>query len=277
MSRQKKSKVIIVTGASSGMGKQTATTLIEQGHSVYGLARRVEKMQELVKKGGQALEVDVTKPTEIKQAIDYIVQKEGRVDILINNAGYAVYGAVEDVSLDDAKRQFEVNLFGLAEITKQVLPFMRKQKSGKIINISSMGGKMYTPLGAWYHASKHALEGWSDCLRLELKQFGIDVVIIEPGIISTEFSEVMSDPMVERAKGGPYREITQNLAKATAKNYSKENSSPASIVSELIAKIVMSTNPKTRYAVGKFAKPMIFIRKFFGDMIFDKIIMGMTK
>ena len=259
------------------MGKQTATTLIEQGHSVYGLARRVEKMQELVKKGGQALEVDVTKPTEIKQAIDYIVQKEGRVDILINNAGYAVYGAVEDVSLDDAKRQFEVNLFGLAEITKQVLPFMRKQKSGKIINISSMGGKMYTPLGAWYHASKHALEGWSDCLRLELKQFGIDVVIIEPGIISTEFSEVMSDPMVERAKGGPYREITQNLAKATAKNYSKENSSPASIVSELIAKIVMSTNPKTRYAVGKFAKPMIFIRKFFGDMIFDKIIMGMTK
>jgi short-subunit dehydrogenase len=219
----------------------------------------------------------VTKPAEIKQAVDMIVKKEKRIDILINNAGYAVYGAVEDVSLEGAKRQFEVNLFGLAEITKQVLPTMRKQKSGQIINISSMGGKMYTPLGAWYHASKHALEGWSDCLRLELKQFGINVVIIEPGIISTEFSEVMSDPMLERAKDGPYEEISQNLAKATGKNYSKENSSPASVVANLLAKIVVSSKPKTRYAVGKYAKPMIFIRKYFGDNIFDKIVMSMAK
>ena len=182
-----KPQVILITGASSGMGKDAAMHLINQGHIVYGAARRVSNMADIVEKGGHALELDVTNPEQVKSVADKIIEEQGRIDVLVNNAGYAVYGAVEDVSAEDAKRQFDVNLFGLAEMTKAVLPYMRKSKSGKIINISSMGGKMYTPLGAWYHATKHALEGWSDCLRLELKQFGIDVVVIEPGGIATEF------------------------------------------------------------------------------------------
>ncbi|MEO0333342.1 MAG: oxidoreductase [Bacteroidota bacterium] len=180
-------KVILVTGASSGIGKATALQLLSAGHTVYGLARRVENMQDLVKAGGKALPMDVTQHAQVKAVIQDIIQKEKRIDVLINNAGYAVYGAIEDVSYEDAKRQFEVNLFGLAEVTKAVLPAMRNQKSGTIINVSSVGGKIFTPLGAWYHATKHALEGWSDCLRLELRSFGIDVVVIQPGAIKTEF------------------------------------------------------------------------------------------
>ena len=135
--------------------------------------------------------MDVTDHKQVQDVINKIIKDEGRIDVLVNNAGYAIWGAVEDVSYEDAKRQFEVNLFGLAEVTKAVLPIMRVKKRGKIINITSIGGKIYSPLGAWYHATKHALEGWSDCLRLEVEEFGIDVVIIEPGAIRTEFGEVL--------------------------------------------------------------------------------------
>ena len=169
-------KVIIVTGASSGIGKATALQLIKERHIVYGAARRVEKMQDLVSDGGKFIAMDVTNHNQVHSQIGKIIADEGKIDVLINNAGYAVYGPVEEINYEQAKRQFDVNLFGLAEVTKAVLPTMREHKSGTIINISSVGGKIYTPLGAWYHATKHALEGWSDCLRLELKQFGIDVV-----------------------------------------------------------------------------------------------------
>ena len=207
-------KVVLITGASSGMGKETALKLIGEGHTVYGAARRIEKMNDLIEKGGHALKLDVTDHESIKAAVSQLLSEQNRIDVLVNNAGYAIYGAVEDTTIEDARRQFEVNLFGLAEITKQILPTMRKQRSGKIVNITSKGGKMYTPLGAWYHATKHALEGWSDCLRLELKQFGIDVVIIEPGIIQTEFGNVMLDPMLERSGDGPYAQFTQKVADA---------------------------------------------------------------
>ncbi|MFO0398801.1 MAG: oxidoreductase, partial [Sphingobacteriia bacterium] len=178
-----KKQIVFITGASSGIGKETALKLLQEGHTVYGAARRIDKMQALTDAGGYALQMDILQAQQVQAAVDKIIEAEGRIDVLINNAGYAVFGAVEDVSAEDTRRQFDVNLFGLAEVTKQVLPHMRRQKSGRILNISSMGGKLYSPLGAWYHATKHALEGWSDCLRLETKQFGIDVVIIEPGII----------------------------------------------------------------------------------------------
>ena len=137
---------------------------------------------------------------------------------------------------------------------------MRKQQSGKIINITSMGGKIYTPLGAWYHATKHALEGWSDCLRIEVKQFGIDVVIIEPGIIATEFGEVMFQPMLDRSGKGPYRKMAESVASATKGSYEKGGSSPASVIANLISKAINSKKPKTRYVAGKLAKPLMFRR-----------------
>ena len=193
-------KVILITGASSGMGKVTAETLIAAGHAVYGAARRVEKMQSLVDTGGHAIGMDITDEAQVQAAVDRVLSEQGHIDVLVNNAGYAVYGAVEQVSIEDARRQFEVNLFGLASLTQKILPHMRERGSGHIINVSSIGGKVYTPLGAWYHATKHALEGWSDSLRVETAGFGIKVSIIEPGAIQTEFSDVMTDPMLELVK-----------------------------------------------------------------------------
>lgn len=270
-------KIILITGASSGLGKDFALQLLKEGHIVYGAARRIDKMNDIESAGGKAIEMDVTNEEQIKAAVKTIINEQGKIDVLINNAGYAVYGAVETVSTEDAKRQFDVNIFGLANITKEVLPHMRKQNSGKIINISSMGGKMYTPMGAWYHATKHALEGWSDCLRLELQPFNIDVVIIEPGGIKTEFGDVLYDPMVSRSKGTPYESMANILAKTTKEMYDKGKVSPPSVITNLIIKAINSKKPKTRYVAGKFAKPMMFIRKYFGDRVFDKIIMSQVK
>ncbi|HPN68067.1 MAG TPA: SDR family NAD(P)-dependent oxidoreductase [Saprospiraceae bacterium] len=163
------SKVILITGASSGMGKDAAIRLIKEGHKVYAAARRIEKMQDLEQLGGFPIQMDVSNDEDVQNVVNQIIAKEGRIDILWNNAGYGLYGSVEDISMEEAKRQFDVNLFGMANLTQKVIPHMRSAKSGKIINTSSMGGKMYTLLGAWYHATKHAMEGWSDCLRLELK------------------------------------------------------------------------------------------------------------
>lgn len=181
-------KVILVTGASSGIGKITSLHLLERGHIVYGAARRVDRMQDIVAKGGHAIPLDVTDGNSCVEAVKRIVKEQGKVDVLVNNAGFALYGPVEEVSLEDAKRQFDVNLFGLARITKEVIPKMR-ESGGTIINVSSMGGRIYAPFGSWYHATKYALEGWSDCLRLELAPFGIKVAIVEPGGFKTEVSE----------------------------------------------------------------------------------------
>ena len=270
-------KVVLITGASSGMGKDAALQLIQEGNIVYGAARRVNKMKSLVEAGGYALEMDVTQEEQIVAGVKKIMEEQGRIDVLVNNAGYAVYGAVEDISMEDARRQFDVNIFGLARLTKEVLPHMRKQKAGKIINISSMGGKVYTPLGAWYHATKHALEGWSDCLRLELKPFNIEVVIIEPGIIATEFGDVMLQPMLDRSAGGPYDQMTQAVAKATRNSYEPGGNSPTSVISDLISKAVKSAKPRTRYVAGKWAKPIIFLRGWLSDRMFDSVIMSQVK
>jgi short-subunit dehydrogenase len=244
-------KVIIVTGASSGIGKATALQLIKEGHTVYGVARRIEKMQDLIQAGGHAKAMDVTNHTQIEEVIKDIIDDEGRIDVQVNNAGYAVYGPVEEISYEQAKRQFEVNLFGLAEVTKAVLPTMRAQKSGEIINISSVGGKIYSPLGAWYHATKHALEGWSDCLRLELKEFNIDVVIIEPGAIKTEF-DVAMDHQFGEVKNSPYAQLKKAMEKVMTNAYKPGNYSEPTVIAEAISKAIKAKNPKTRYAAGKW-------------------------
>lgn len=272
--KMKNRKVVLVTGASSGIGKATAKKLLEDGHILYVAARRLEKMKDLEELGATAIKMDITVEKDIQNVVSAIRESHGAVDVLVNNAGYAIYGAVEDTSIDDARRQFEVNIFGLARLTQLLLPSMRERKSGKIINVSSMGGKIYTPLGAWYHATKHALEGWSDCLRLELKQFGIDVVIIEPGIIETEFGDVMSGPMMERSGDTAYAELAKAVSKSAADSYEKGGGSPPSVVAESISKAVAADKPKTRYAIGKLAKPLIFLRKYLSDKLFDKAVMS---
>ena len=186
----KQQKVILVTGASAGIGKDAALALLKRGHIVYGAARRVEKMQDIVKAGGHALPMDVTNEAQVVEVVKTIIKQSGRIDVLVNNAGYSTPGPVEEVPIAEAKRNFDVNLFGLARLTQEVLPYMRKAKSGSIVNVSSVVGKTYFPFGAWYIATKHALEGWSDTLRLELHPFNIKVAIIEPGAIRTEFMDV---------------------------------------------------------------------------------------
>jgi len=271
-------KIILITGASSGMGKETALQLIKEGHIVYGAARRAGNMKELAEMGGHVLKMDVTDHGSIEKGVARIIEEQGTIDVLVNNAGYAVYGAVEDVSMEDARRQFEVNIFGLARLTQLVLPHMRKQGSGRIINISSVGGKIYTPLGAWYHATKHALEGWSDALRLETKGFGIDVVIVAPGLIATEFGEVMHQPLLERSEHSAYKGLVESLAKATEKNYAGPNAaSPSSVIAGEISKAIHARKPKTRYVAGKMAKPIISMRRLLSDRAFDKVIMSQLK
>lgn len=271
-------KVIVVTGASSGIGKATALKLIDEGHIVYGAARRIEKMKDLEEAGGFVKKMDITSSEEIEAAVNQIIEKHSKIDVLVNNAGYATYGSVEETSIEEARRQFEVNIFGLARLTQLVIPYMRGWRSGKIINISSVGGKIYLPMGAWYHATKHALEGWSDCLRLELAQFGIDVVIVEPGLIVTEFGDVMTQPMIDRSGNGPYKPMVDSLSKAVKESYGKPNAgSPPTVIAAVISDAVKARKPKTRYARGKMAGILLKMRKWLSDRAFDKAIMSQIK
>jgi NAD(P)-dependent dehydrogenase (short-subunit alcohol dehydrogenase family) len=270
-------QVVLVTGASSGIGKAISERLLADGLTVIVAARSYDKMADLEAKGAYRLRLDVADEGSIQAAVSDVQNTYGAVDVLVNNAGFGCYGAVEDVTLDDARYQFEVNLFGLARLTQLLLPGMRAKGAGKIINMSSMGGKMYTPLGAWYHASKHALEGWSDCLRLELSPFGIDVVIIEPGVIKTAFDDVMAGPLLARSGAGTYGKMAQALTQAMAETYAAGNASPPSAIAAVVSRAVQARRPKTRYVAGKFAKPLIWVRTWLGDRIFDRIIMGMVK
>lgn len=278
LSRKENMKTALVTGASSGMGKETAKRLLQEGMTVYVAARRVAQMQDLVQLGAIALPMDISKDEDIVAAVQTITTRHGGVDVLVNNAGFGLYGSVEETALSDARYQFEVNLFGLARLTQLLLPAMRAKGAGRIINLSSMGGKIYTPLGAWYHATKHALEGWSDCLRIELAAFGIAVVVIEPGAIETEWAGVMLEPMLQRSGHGAYQKLAQSFAKAMRSTYNKAGAaSPPSVVVDAIVQAIQAKRPKTRYVVGKMARPLLFIRKYLGDRVYDKAIMSQVR
>jgi len=256
------------------MGKETARKLIQEGHTVYTVARRIDQMQDLKALGGFPMQMDVTNDADIQKVVETVVQKEGKIDVLWNNAGYGLYGSVEDVPLSAARTQMEVNVFGMAAMTQKVVPYMRKAKSGTIINTSSMGGKMYFPMGAWYHASKHAVEGLSDSLRLELQPFNIKVVVLEPGFIATEFGSVLMDNFSKLPKDSAYLNLMHKIAEGTKKAAESGGASKPSIIANTVSKIVRSENPKTRYRVGKYAKPMVWMRTYLGDRIFDKIVMS---
>ncbi len=266
-------KVILITGASAGIGKETAKYLAEQGHTVYAAARRVEKMQDLTKFGVKILAMDVTDDATMINGVNEILKNENRIDVLVNNAGYGSYGALEDVPISEAKHQFEVNIFGLARLTQLALPQMRKQSSGTIINVSSMGGRFGEPHGAWYHASKFALEGLSDSLRMELKQFGINVIVIQPGSINTEWIDIAQDNLLKTSGDSAYKKS----AEAHDKFYAKVKGSHPIVIAKTIAKAIAANRPKTRYAAGSMAKPLLFFRKIASDRIFDAIMMNNYK
>ena len=263
--------VALVTGASSGMGKDIARALKADGLVVYGAARRVAQMADLEAEGIVALKMDITDEADVQAVVDRIAADHGGVDVLVNNAGFGLYGPVEEVSLDDARYQFEVNLFGLARLTQLVLAHMRARGAGRIVNISSMGGKIYTPLGAWYHATKHALEAWSDCLRFEVAPFGIDVVVVEPGAIETEWDSVMREKLVADFSDGAYADLVTATASATSGAYGGSGS-PSSVIAKVVSKAVAARRPKTRYVAGKYARPLILLHRLTSDRMFDRLL-----
>lgn len=192
-------KVALVTGASSGIGKSTAEELAKYGFTVYAAARRLDRLKDI--DGVIPVTLDLTDDASIRACVDYIIGRERRIDVLINNAGYGSYGAVEDVPPEEARRQFDVNVFGMARLIQLTVPYMRENHYGKIVNVSSMAGKIWTKFGGWYHAAKFAVEGLSDCLRVELKPFGIDVIIIEPGGIKTDWGAIAADNLKKNRSG----------------------------------------------------------------------------
>jgi NAD(P)-dependent dehydrogenase (short-subunit alcohol dehydrogenase family) len=258
--------VAVVTGASSGIGRETVLSLIKAGYQVHAGARRLEAMMELENAGAYLHHVDLTNSENIDAFVTEVLKLSGRVDVLVNNAGYGAYGAVEDIPLSAAREQMEVNLFALAHLIKAVLPTMRKQRSGRIINVSSIGGKLWSPLGGWYHASKFAVEGLSDALRNELRPFGIDVIVIEPGGVKTEWSSIMLDNMKENSGSGPYRAIVDAWVKASSTEVGAAN--PADIA-RLISKAVTSSRPKPRYVAPAHARIFLFLRWILSDRAFD--------
>lgn len=265
------SKVVLVTGASAGIGKETAKLLQEEGYIVYGAARRLDKMIDLKKLGVKILTMDVTDETSMVQGVERIIEAEGKIDILINNAGFGSYGALEDVSLADARYQMEVNVFGSARLTQLVLPHMSKQNSGKIINISSIGGKSAFPLGAWYHASKFALEALSDSLRNEVRAFGIDVIVIEPGGVKTEWPGIAAEHLMRVSGHTRYKGMAEKFVQLlTSQN---QGTAEPIVIAKLIRKAIEANRPKTRYAGGFLAKPLLFLQKILSDRMMDRLIM----
>ena len=267
-------KVALVTGASSGIGEATARQLQRAGFIVYGAARRTDRMSGLAASGVRTLPLDVISETSAGHAVAEIIATEGRIDVLVNNAGYGSYGALEDVPLEEARAQIEVNVFGLARLTQLVLPHMRAQRGGTIVNISSMGGRFATPMGAWYHASKYAVEGLSDALRLEVERFGIDVVLIEPGSIRTDWGTIAAGKLRATSSDGPYAEQADAMA-ASLERSSRPGTrmaSPATVIGKAVTQAATARRPRTRYRVGFGARPLIFLNRLLPDRTFDALV-----
>lgn len=263
-------RVALVTGASSGIGAATARRLARAGLTVYGAARRLDRLAELAADGVRAVELDVTSDDSMTAAIDHVLSEAGRIDVLVNKAGYGSYGAIEDVPMAEARRQIEVNLFGLARMIQLVVPGMRGRGGGTIVNITSIGGKITTPLGGWYHASKFAVEGLSDALRTELAPFGIDVVVIEPGGIATEWGDIAMESAKAASGDGAYAERVAAASAAMEGPIAQRGSDP-DVVARTIERSVTAGRPRTRYAVGFMAKPSLIARRVLPDRAMDWI------
>ncbi|MCT9867738.1 oxidoreductase [Paenarthrobacter aurescens] len=266
-------RIALVTGASTGIGFETAVALKAAGFTVYAGARRLHKMEPLKRHGITVMSLDVTSEESMASSVALVEAAHGRIDVLVNNAGYGSYGSLEEVSLTEGRRQFEVNVMGLAGMTQLVIPGMRAAGSGRIINVTSIGGKIYEPLGAWYHGTKFAVEGMSDSLRLELKPHGIDVVIIEPSGTDTEWGTIAGEGLLMTSGDGPYQEQAHIVAAALASTSGAGHvlSTPARVVAKAIVRAATARRPKTRYPVGRGAWSVLAMRRILPDRVFDYV------
>ena len=268
-----RSRAVLVTGCSSGIGRATAEHLLGKGWNVYATARRPESVADLEAKGAKTLALDVTDEGSMGAAVQEVEQAEGAVGALVNNAGYSQSGAVETVALDDVRRQFETNVFGLLRMCQLVLPGMRRQGHGRIVNVSSMGGKLTFPGGGIYHATKHAVEAISDAMRFEVRGFGVEVSVIEPGLIKTNFAETSVGSVSH--EDGPYAEFNTAVAAATAGAYegplAKLGGGPEA-VAEVIEKAITARRPRTRYKVTASARLLMAQRALLPDRAWDAVV-----
>ena len=271
------SKAVLITGCSTGIGRATATHLAKEGHTVYATARRPEAIADLEQAGCRTLALDVTDEASMMAAVDEVVAAEGAVGVLVNNAGYSQSGAIETVPMDEVRRQFETNVFGLARMCQLVLPGMREQRWGKIVNVSSMGANFTFPGGGYYHATKYAVEAISDALRFEVKGFGVDVVIVQPGLIRTAFGDTAVGGVEAAAGGdGAYAEFNGAVAKATAEVYeggplSRLGGGPET-VAKAIEKAITTSRPKIRMRVTPSAHLLVGQRALMTDGMWDKFV-----
>ena len=262
-------KVAIVTGASSGIGKAAAVKFLEMGYTVHVAARRLHAMRDIEAQGAILHQVDLRNSEQINAFASDVIAASGRVDVLVNSAGYGFFGAVEDVPMAAAREQLEVNLFAVAQMIQAVLPVMRKQRSGKILNISSTGGKSALPLGGWYHASKFALEGLSDSLRGEVRPFGIDVVVVEPGGVKTEWGGIMVENMMQASGNGPYRLMVERFGDTVAGSQVDSMSASPEEIGALIARIAETRKPNARYIAPFHAKLILLMNWLLCDKAAD--------
>jgi NAD(P)-dependent dehydrogenase (short-subunit alcohol dehydrogenase family) len=265
-------KVALVTGASSGIGLATARLLAERGWTVHASARRVERMAALAERGVDAFSMDVTDDASLRDGVTRVLDRSGRVDLLVNNAGYGSYGALEYVPLSEAREQFEVNVFGAARLTQLLLPHLRAARAGRVILISSVGGVIYEPLGAWYHASKFALEGLGDSLRVELAPFGIDVVVVRPGPIRTEWNAIARRSLLERCSGTAYESMAASAARVLERADRPGAGSPPEVVARTVLEAAEAARPRTRYAAGRGAAAIVAARRLLPDRAFDAVV-----
>jgi len=268
------SKAVLITGCSSGIGHATAELLAREGWTVYATARRPETLSDLERAGCRTLALDVTDETSMTVAVGAVTEAEGAVGVLINNAGYSQSGAVESVAMDQVRRQFETNVFGLIRMCQLVLPGMRAQGWGRIVNLSSMGGRLTFPGGGLYHATKYSVEAISDALRFEVRGFGVKVIVVEPGLIVTNFGETAA-ASASVGPDGPYATFNQAVAKATDEVYrgplAKLGAGPEA-VAETISAALKSARPKTRYPVTASARVMIGQRRLMPDRVWDLLM-----
>jgi NAD(P)-dependent dehydrogenase (short-subunit alcohol dehydrogenase family) len=269
--------VAVVTGSSTGNGFETSLLLAKNKFYTYATMRNLDKStrtKEIAKKDSLPLEVlqlDVTDDKSVADAIDMISNRHRRIDVLVNNAGYDMHGAVEDLSIDEIKTQFETNFFGAVRLMKAVLPLMRKQRSGIIVNVSSIGGRIGVPLNSAYTSSKFALEGFSESMKYELEGFGIRVILIEPGAVKTNFLENIKWAQEAVKLDSPYAELSKKVSEGVRESFKQASSSPLQ-VAEAILNAIKSDNPNTRYLVGDDAAAIIERRKKSSDFEFERWI-----
>ena len=263
---------ILITGCSTGIGRATALRLAKSGRVVYATARDTDSLLELAAAGARCLPLDVTDEQSMVDAVEQIRHDTGGVASLVNNAGYALYAPIEEVSMADVRRQFETNVFGLVRLTQLVLPDMRGRRSGRIINISSMGGRMTLPGGGIYHGSKHAVEAISDALRFEVSGFGIHVSVIEPGPVLTDFAE---EATTVAPGSGPYADFRAGVAARNADSYdprgSRGTSSPDD-VARVIERALDTSRPRARYLVGPISRSMVTAHAVLPTSLWDRYL-----